>query len=206
MRRRADNPDVRERNVRERSRGNAAMNVRVLLSACAMTIALAACAGAHALRVTDASLPRALPGAGPVDVHWIDPAQFTELRYSFNRHEAARGDWVVQLAEYIRDRAAQQLPPGERLDVEILDIERAGEYEYFFGPATDIRVMRDIYPPRMRLHVRRTGADGRVIEEGERRISDIAYLTGPQPLSNTDPLRYEKRMIDRWVRRELATR
>ena len=182
------------------------MNVRVLLSTCAIALALTACAGAHALRVTDASQPRALPVAGPVDVHWSDPTQFTELRYSLNRHEAARGDWVVQLAEYIRDRAAQQLPPGERLDVEILDIERAGEYEYFFGPATDIRVMRDIYPPRMRLHVRRTGADGTVIEDGERRISDLAYLTGPQPLSNTDPLRYEKRMIERWVRRELAAR
>ena len=182
------------------------MNVRVLFTAFAIAFALTACACAHALRVTDATRPRALPAAGPVDVHWTDPAQFTELRYSFNRHEAERGDWVVQLAEYIRDRAAKQLPPGEHLDIEILDIERAGDYEYLFGPIADIRVMRDIYPPRMRLHVRRTGADGTVIEEGERRISDIAYLTGPQPLSNTDPLRYEKRMIDRWVRRELATR
>jgi hypothetical protein len=195
---RAENRDIHE---------ETAMNVRVLLSACGLAFALAGCAGAHALRVTDASLPRALPEAGPVNVHWTDPMQFTELRYSFNRNEAARGDWVVQLAEYIRDRAARQLPPGEHLDVEILDIERAGEYEYMFGPGVaDIRVMRDVYPPRMRLHVRRTGADGTVLEDGERRISDIAYLTGPQPLSNSDPLRYEKRMIDRWVRRELATR
>jgi hypothetical protein len=182
------------------------MNLRVPLSACAIAIVLAACAGTHALRVTDAGQPRALPGTGAVNVHWADPTQFTELRYSFNRSEAARGDWVVQLAEYIRDRAAKQLPPGERLDVEILDIERAGEYEYMFGPNTDVRVMRDVYPPRMRLHVRRTGADGALLEDGERRISDIAYLNGPQPLSSSDPLRYEKRMIDRWVRRELATR
>lgn len=181
------------------------MNVRVLFAAVAFVFALAACAG-HPLRVTDASQPRALPESGPVSVHWGDPAQFTELRHSFNRNEAARGDWVVRLARYIRASAERQLPPGERLDVEILDLERAGEFEYAFGPAADVRVMRNRYPPSMRLHVRRTGADGTVIEDGERRIRDIAYLSVSQPMSDSDPLRYEKRMIDRWVRRELATR
>lgn len=181
------------------------MNVRVLFAAVAFVLALAACAG-HPLRVTDASQPRALPESGPVSVHWGDPAQFTELRHSFNRNEAARGDWVVRLARHIRASAERQLPPGERLDVEILDLERAGEFEYAFGPAADVRVMRNRYPPSMRLHVRRTGADGTVIEDGERRIRDIAYLSVSQPMSDSDPLRYEKRMIDRWVRRELATR
>ena len=169
-------------------------------------VALCGCAGARPLTVTDPARPRALPDAGPVRVHWQDPAQFTELRHSLNRHEAARGDWVEQLAEHIRERAAKELPPGERFDVEILDVERAGEYEFPFGHANDIRVLRDIYPPRMRLHVRHVDADGRVLEEGERRISDLAYLLGPQPLSSSDPLRYEKRMIDRWLRQELATR
>ena len=182
------------------------MNIRSVVSVAALSFALAACAGMHPLRVTDTSQPRALPASGPVNVHWSDPAQFTELRHSFNRNEAARGDWVVQLARYIRARAERQLPPGERLDVEILDIERAGEYEYAFGPAADVRVMRDRYPPAMRLHVRRVGADGTVLEDGERRIREFAYLNVSQPMSNSDPLRYEKRMIDRWVRRELAMR
>jgi hypothetical protein len=126
------------------------MNIRSLLSAVAVVFALAACVGTHPLRVTDAGQPRALPESGPVSVHWSDPAQFTELRHSFNRNEAARGDWVLKLARYIRARAERQLAPGERLDVEILDIERAGEYEYAFGPAADVRVMRNSYPPAMR--------------------------------------------------------
>lgn len=182
------------------------MTLRLLLPACAAVLLLAACAGARGVRVTDTALPRALPDAGPVSVHWTDPARFSELRHSLNRNEAARGDWVGQLARYIRARSAAQLPPGQRLDVEILDIERAGEYEYAYGGATDIRVLRDVYPPRMRLYVRRLDADGRVLEEGERRLADLAYLMSPHPLSNSDPLRYEKRMIDRWLRTELAAR
>ena len=177
---------------------------RRIAFACSLALLLCACAGHHALRVTDADRPRALPEAGPVHVHWADPAGFTELRYSRNRAEAARGDWVAQLAGYLRGRIAAQLPPGQRMDVEILDIRRAGDYEYLFGAATDIRVLRDIYPPRMRLHVRRTDASGQVLEDDEQVLSDLGYLSAPQPLSDSDPLRYEKRLIDRWVRRELA--
>lgn len=182
------------------------MRLRLPLLACCAALLLGACAGPGPLRVTDAGLPRALPEAGPVSVHWADPARFSELRHSLNRREAARGDWVAQLARYIRARAEAQLPPGQRLDVEILDVERAGEYEFAYGDATDVRVLRDIYPPRMRLLVRRTDAGGRVVEAGERRLADLAYLAMPQPMSDSDPLRYEKRMIDRWLRSELAAR
>lgn len=178
----------------------------LLLPACAATLLLGACAGPRGLRVTDADLPRALPDAGPVSVHWSDPRDFSELRHSLNRNEAARGDWVGQLARYIRTRSAAQLPPGQRLDVEILDIERAGEYEFAYGTSTDVRVLRDVYPPRMRLYVRRVDADGRVIAEGERRLADLAYLASARPLSDSDPLRYEKRLIDRWLRSELRAR
>ena len=146
-----------------------------------------------------------MTATGPVSVRWGDPAQFSELRYSHNRHEAERGDWVQDLARYIRERAARQLPAGEQLDVEILDIERAGEYEFFFGGIArhDIRVLRDIHPPRMRVHVRRTDASGRVLVDAERKVSDLGYLLGATPIG-TDPLRYEKRMIDAWLRREFA--
>ena len=47
-------------------------------------------------------------------------------------------------------------------------------------------------------------ADGKVVAEGERKLSDPRYLMGIQPLNDSDPLRYEKRMIDSWVRREFA--
>ena len=153
--------------------------------------------------VTDPSRPRALPADGPVSVEWTDPAEFSELRFSQNRWEAQQGDWVTQLARYLQERAAARLPEGQRMDVTITDIKRAGSFEPWHGAnANNIRVMRDVYPPRMTLQVRITDADGKVVSEGEQRLVDTAFLMNSRPM-DTDPLRFEKDMIDTWLRREL---
>jgi len=154
--------------------------------------------------VTDPQAPRALAGDGPVQVQWNDPSGFAELRQSHNRWEAERGDWVAKLAEHLRKQASSQLPEGQQLAVTITDIKRAGDYEPWHGVRMDdVRFMRDIYPPRISLQFTLTDAQGQVIDQGERKLVDNAYLYGNTRLSDTDPLRYEKRLLDDWLRREL---
>lgn len=171
-----------------------------------LAISLAACATTSAPGMLAADTPRALPASGPVSVAWADPAGFAELRNSPNRYEAARGGWLMELAVYLRKRAEPRLAPGERLDLNIIDVNRAGEYEPWIGVNYhDTRIVRDIYPPRMTVQFRHTGADGQVLSEGERKLSDPGFLTGITPIDTTDGLRFEKRMIDSWLRRELVT-
>ncbi|MFT3763353.1 MAG: DUF3016 domain-containing protein [Pseudoxanthomonas sp.] len=154
--------------------------------------------------VTNADKPRSLPEEGPVAVSWNDPAQFSEVRHSFNRWEAERGDWVKQLAEHLRKSAGKQLQPGERLEVNIVDIQRAGQYEPWRGPSMDhVRIVRDRYPPRMELNYTLYGADGQVLAQGDDKFSDLGFMLGSSPINQNDPLRYEKRMIDDWVRRDM---
>jgi hypothetical protein len=179
-----------------------------LRNACTLAVLLAVAtaagsAGAKVRNVTDPDAPRSLPDAGPVSVGWTDPAQFSEIRYSHNPSEARRGDWVEDLAGYLRERAQARLPAGERLELTITDIQRAGNYEPERGIRfDDVRVMRDLYPPRLTLTLKRTGADGQVIAEGERKLSDPGFLRGAGVGNSSDPLRYEKRMIDRWLVKE----
>ncbi len=193
--------------------------VRPAALLCAMTLSIAALMtgtlfidSAHAgkfsdriVRITDPKAPRSLPAEGMVAVSWNDPAKFSELRGSGNRSEAERGDWVTDLARYLRQRAERKLPGDERLEVTITDIRRAGNFEPWRGiEYRDVRILRELYWPRIAIDFKLTRADGSVAAEGQRVLSDPSYLGSSSAAGEGDPLRYEKALIDRWVRRELG--
>jgi hypothetical protein len=179
-----------------------AMNrMRTLPLLLATVLALGACASTGSTSMLAPDAPRALPAAGPVSVAWEDPATFTELRHSGNRHASAQGAWLDDLATYMRKEAEETLPAGHRLELTIVDLQRAGRYEPWLAPnLQDARIIRDMYPPRMTLRFRELDASGAVVAEGERKLSDTAFLMSSTRMSDTDPLRYEKRMFNDWLR------
>jgi hypothetical protein len=162
-------------------------------------------ADARIRNVTDPDAPRSLPEQGPVNVRWQDPAKFSEIRNSHNRSESMRGNWVEMLAQHVRKYATPRLSPGERLDIDITDIERAGDYEPWRGiEFQDTRFIREIYPPRISLSFTRTGPNGEVIAQGERKLVDHGFMMSSTTAGmNSDPLRYEKAMLQQWLAREL---
>ena len=124
------------------------MKSRLALLLLAAAFTSTATAGVR--NVTDPDAPRALPESDSVNVRWEDPSRFSELRYSGNRWEASQGNWVQELAGYLRERAEKRLPEGQRPDVDILDIRRAGMFEPWHGPnLQNTRIIRDVYPPRI---------------------------------------------------------
>jgi len=178
----------------------------LLAGALSCLMLIVGCASAGPRSVTAPDAPRALSVEGPVQVSWTDPAQFTEIRSSPNRFEAQSGNWVFQLASHLRSSASKRLAPGQTLEVQITDIKRAGDFEPQNGPrGNDIRIMRDIYPPRMTLTFTLRDAQGGVLQQGEEKLVDMGYLSNSGLLSNNDPLRYEKYMLDNWLRRLLPS-
>lgn len=172
----------------------------------ALVLALASCASTGATGMLAPDAPRALTEAGPVSVHWNDPATFTEFRQSSNSWAASQGNWLQDLAQYMRKGAQKQLAPGEKLDLTIVDLKRAGRYEPWHGAdLQDARIVRDQYPPSMTVQFKRYDASGAVVADGERKLSDLGFLLNVNPINGSDPLRYEKRMVDSWLRRELGT-
>ena len=169
---------------------------RPLIAVAAACLALAACA---------APGPRkALPER--VQVSWAPNDQLTEVKNnSFGRGWLKPVDWQKTLSEYLRKRADLVLPPGQKLEVIFEDIKLAGDFEPWRGPnAQDIRFMKDIYPPRATLRYRVIDANGTTIREGESKLSDLAYLQRTTVVNSTDPLRYDKQMLDDWLDKEFT--
>ena len=170
-----------------------------------VSIAILACLLAGCASAPPAPEPTRLPPDGRVDVSWADPASFVEPDCSFTSDGRDTG-WVRSLAQSTRASAGKLLPPGDRLEIRFLAIDRAGECEPSPRAGGVIRVVRDIYPPRITVHYRRTAADGRVLDERDRRLSNNGFLMDASQLGNNDPLHHERRMIDAWLRSLLVPR
>ncbi|MFC5526802.1 DUF3016 domain-containing protein [Rhodanobacter ginsengisoli] len=147
------------------------------------------------------ALARSAPPPDNVDVHYKDPQHFSEARRSFGTHLIDADAYLKPLQAYIAQRASRILAPGQRLDIEVTDVDRAGEYEPWRGPRfQDVRIIKDTYPPRIDLNFTLYGADGKVLREGHRQLRDPAFLSNTSSV-HQDPLRYEKSLIDRWLRK-----
>lgn len=158
------------------------------------------------LAATGLAAPLAMAADAPpqtVSVTYDHPENFTETReVRALSPTRASDDYLEILKTYIEKRGAKLLPAGERLDVVITDIDRAGSFEpWHGGQMREVRIIKDIYPPRIDLHFKLLDAQGKVIREGTRKLRDPGFLTSDVAAANDDSLRYEKRLIDRWLRK-----
>jgi hypothetical protein len=112
---------------------------------------------------------------------------------------------VAALQKHIEQRAAGRLAPRERLAVEITDLDRAGSPEPWRSGLGNVRVVRDVYPPRIALNFRLTAADGTALRQGERSLSEPLPVAAAAAYGE-DPLRYERALLDGWLEREFPRR
>lgn len=163
-----------------------------------LLLAVTALAGTPAIAAPAAATPPT-----NVTVSYDHPEQFTETR-KVRALAPIRNDdnYLKTLKAYIEDRAGRKLPPGEHLDIVVTDVDRAGNFEPWRPyPMREVRIIKDIYPPRIDLRFRLLDADGKTIREGTRKLRDPGFMSDSINTSSNDTLRYEKALIDRWLRK-----
>jgi hypothetical protein len=144
------------------------------------------------------------PAESSVSVTYVNPEQFTENRMYGWQDRYNRIDYLAQLKAYLIKQGHAILKPGQSLHVDITDIQLAGAYEPWRGPRWDyVRIMRDIYPPRINLDFRLVGQDGNVLREGKRTLRDLDYLHSAVTVAASEgaPLYYDKALLHRWLSR-----
>ena len=145
------------------------------------------------------------PVKGPsrVDVVFFEREKFTDVKDSFSGSDKGRDATLDQLKEYLETRGVRGLLPGQKLAITITDVDLAGEFEPWRGGQwSDVRIVKDIYPPRIALAFRLTDADGAVVKEGKRELRDMAFMMKLTMGFRDDPLRHEKSLLDDWLSEE----
>ena len=112
--------------------------------------------------------------------------------------EPSNGRWS-EVARYFDSLGVRYLGPQQVLTLEVLNIDLAGKFEWWRKPGFDqVRILRDIYPPRFKLRYRLSEGD-RTLVEGEETVVDPNYLANPAIyFSPSDPLRFDKAMLASW--------
>jgi len=172
-------------------------------------LVLAALAAGTAFAATPVSTPTAAAADRPVTVVFANPDKYADVKenYSDYDNENGREHYLPLLREHLERIAARRLPAGQRLTMTFTDIDLAGDFEPWRGiQFDDIRVVKDIYVPRMNFSFQITDANGQVVKSGERKLVEMAYQMRITGGFRDDPLRYEKMMLDDWMSREFSKR
>lgn len=137
-----------------------------------------------------------------VEVTFVAPENFTDVKDSYMSSDKGRAALLDQLKECLVTEGARLLAPDQRLEIKVTDVDLAGDFEPWRGPEMqNVRIMKDIYPPRVTLEFRLLAADGKVVSEGKRQLQDLNFLM-KIGLPTIEPLRHDKQLLTDWMQRE----
>ena len=152
--------------------------------------AAAVVALAPAAHSQQASSPR-------VVVDYLQPDNFTDVS------SGMRGDYLDEIKRHVQQRAGAYVPQGQRLAVTITDVDMAGRIEPWQNSQANVRIVRDVYPPRIALTFKLADADGAVLKQGGRELRDLTFMQNTAA-NRSGSLRYEKTLLDNWLQHEFA--
>lgn len=136
----------------------------------------------------------AAQAAGQVQVTFVQPEQFTDIRDN-------RLDIDVNLRElkrHLEALAARHVADGQSLTIEVLDVDLAGDIRYNLHLLDNVRVLTGNADwPRIKLRATLESA-GQPVRRIEQTVADMAYLQRLDRSNAGDFLRYEKRMLEEW--------
>jgi hypothetical protein len=136
----------------------------------------------------------AAQAAGAVSVTYVQQNKFADIGWSSRDVE----DNLKELTRHFETLAARHLADGQKLNVEVLDVDLAGEMRWSRRAGQDLRVLRGRADwPRIKLRYTLEGA-GQAQRSGEENVADMTYLQRIPGAYAGEPLHYEKRMLDQW--------
>jgi hypothetical protein len=146
----------------------------------------------------------AAPATAPTNVTVIyqDPDHFTDVRDSTSSFASTY--YLDELKACLQQAASPLLAPGQKLTITISDIDLAGDIRP--GSLTNVRIIKDIYIPHVALKFQLVDSAGKVVKEGDRRLTDLAFMQRLRIPGADEPLYYDKALLKDWVSSEFKSK
>jgi hypothetical protein len=150
-----------------------------------------------AVAVAATALASAASAAGTVQVNFVQPDRFADVRDGAFSRDAN----LDILKSHLEAAAAPYVAEGATLKIDVLDVDLAGEPSHRLR-TQDVRVLRGRADwPRIQLRYS-LEVPGEPARAREATVSDMAYLYHLPSGGRGEPLYYERRMLDEWFKAE----
>lgn len=143
------------------------------------------------------------PVHSEVMVQFVEPQLYTDANpQGYGADDAT----LLALEAKFQTLAGRCLRAGESLEIRVLNVDLAGQQEWWQRGAIGVRVMRDITWPRLNLDYVWRDAGGKVLGEARgEAVHDMNYLLNSAYVrSNREPLPYETAMLREWTQRRFC--
>jgi len=138
-----------------------------------------------------------------VMVTFTAPEKYVDARLLREYGARAREVTLRTIREQLEMLGERFLAPNQTLKVEVLDVDLAGEFEWWHGPY-EIRFLRSYTWPKIRLRYT-LEQSGQTVRSGEELVSDPSYqLNVVAAQRSGEIMPYEKEMLTRWFRSRFA--
>jgi hypothetical protein len=138
-----------------------------------------------------------MPANAAVTVAFVDPSFYTDAADSTGN--SART--LLEIKRHLERLGDRYLQPKDSLRIEVLNVDLAGRPQTMRSMTWDVRVVTgDADWPRIELRYTLRSAAG-LAQPVQETIVDRNYLRRVfEPEYASDPLQYEKRMLDHWFK------
>lgn len=138
-----------------------------------------------------------------VTVSFHEPDNFSDARERFGG--GTDENLLNILAKHLQKVAGKHLASGQKLEVTFTDVDLAGDFLPVRPNMDHVRIIKDVYIPRMVLTFKLTDAEGKVLKSGERKLSDMTFMSNITPVGRNEPLFYDKALLSDWVEKEFKS-
>lgn len=135
-----------------------------------------------------------------VEVTWTNPDEYSDIKDPFNGFQSTKEDAFYNIEKVLK-RLAKRLPDGYLLKLDVTDLDLAGETH-----SRDYRVVRDMYPPRMKFSYELLDGGDNVLLTKQENIRDTSFMNGVSIRYRNKAYGFEKQLVENWFKDSFSTR
>ncbi len=144
-------------------------------------------------------------GTSAVKVNWLNPEKFSDIRPATGTRKVYQ-ERVMKAFDKIIGELAEKLPAGYSMEINVKDLDLAGDVNPMYRlDNTDIRVIKEIYFPRMKFdYVLFDQNKQQILKESDVKIKDMGFMTSSHIGYQSREFAYEREMLKKWFNKVIV--